>query len=149
MAKKVLIVYYSWSGVTEKLANKIAQAIPESTQLKLTVPDKTFSSDMYETFDISKEQIAQNNYPKIQSLSIDVNDFDLILVGSPVWGGKPATPIYTFLNEIQDFKGEVASFYTDAGTVGDYAKVFKSWAKELNVVGVFAQASQVVDLARK
>lgn len=104
---------------------------------------------MYETFDISKEQIAQNNYPKIQSLSIDVNDFDLILVGSPVWGGKPATPIYTFLNEIQDFKGEVASFYTDAGTVGDYAKVFKSWAKELNVVGVFAQASQVVDLARK
>ena len=42
---------------------------------------------MYDTFDISKEQIANSTYPEI---SIDVDDFDkydLILVGSPVWGG--------------------------------------------------------------
>lgn len=146
---KILIAYYSWSGVTKKFTDELATAIPNNTEMEIKVPEGTFDHDMYSTFDISKEQIASGNYPGIQKLDFDSNEYDLILVGSPVWGGKPATPIYTFLDEIQGFKGEVASFYTDAGTVGNYAQVFKEWAKDLNVVKVFNQVSEVDDLIRK
>ena len=48
----------------------------------------TFNNDMYQTFDIAEKQ-----YPTIQNLDLDPNQYDLILVGSPVWGGIPATPI--------------------------------------------------------
>lgn len=146
---KVLITYYSWSGNTKRLADEIAREIPANTEIEIKVPAGTFSEDMYETFDISKKQIAENNYPEINKMDFDPNDYDLILVGSPVWGGKPATPIYSFLNQIQAFKGEVASFYTDAGTAGDYANVFKKWAKNLHVVKVFNRISDVSDLIRK
>lgn len=146
---KVLITYYSWSGNTKKLADEIADEIPVNTEVEIKVPANTFNNDMYQTFDIAKKQIADNNYPIIQRLDVNPNDYDLILVGSPVWGGMPATPIHTFLDQIQDFKGEVASFYTDAGSVGNYAQVFKDWAKGLNVVKVFNNASEAEELIRK
>lgn len=149
MGKKVLIAYYSWSGRTKKLADAIADTIPVNTELELRVPKGTFSDDMYQTFDISKKQVADNQYPAIQNLDFDPNQYDLILVGSPVWGGMPATPIHTFLDKIQGFKGEVGTFYTDAGTVGDYGQVFKEWAKGLNVVKVFDKAADAAELVRK
>lgn len=146
---KVLIAYYSWSGRTKKLADAIAEAIPVNTELELRVPNGTFSDDMYQTFDIAKKQIAGDQYPKIQNLNFDPNQYDLILVGSPVWGGMPATPIHTFLDKIQGFKGKVATFYTDAGTTGNYAQVFKDWAKDLNVVKVLNSAADATALVRK
>lgn len=149
MEMRVLIAYYSWSGRTKKLADSIAEAIPVNTELELHVPNGTFSDDMFETFNIAKKQISDNNYPEIQNLDLGPNQYDLILVGSPVWGGMPATPIHTFLDKIQGFKGKVATFYTDAGTVGNYGKVFKEWAKDLDVVEVFDRAAEATQLIRK
>lgn len=134
MSKKYLVTYYSWSGHTKKAAEKIVAQLPDSDLVEIKVARDVFSSDMYETFDISKDQIANNDYPEI---SIDVDNFDkydLILVGSPVWGGKPATPIYTFLQKLNGYKGKIASFYTDAGSAGDYDKVFKEWANGLDTL---------------
>ncbi|MCT3602692.1 transcriptional regulator [Lactobacillus acidophilus] len=149
MGLKVLIAYYSWSGNTKKLADQVVETIPVNTELELRVPEGTFNNDMYQTFDIAKKQIAEKQYPTIQNLDLDPNQYDLILVGSPVWGGMPATPIHTFLDKIQDFKGKVATFYTDAGTVGNYEQVFKEWAQGLNVVKVLNRAADVEDLIRK
>lgn len=149
MGLKVLIAYYSWSGNTKKLADQIAETIPVNTELELRVPEGTFNNDMYQTFDIAKKQIAEKQYPTIQNFDLDPNQYDLILIGSPVWGGMPATPIHTFLDKIQGFKGKVATFYTDAGTVGNYEQVFKEWAQGLNVVKVLNRAADVEDLIRK
>lgn len=149
MAKKVLITYYSWSGITKRLAQEIAEEIPFNTSFEIKVPQDTFSDDMYQTFDIAKKQIADNDYPKINIPNINPNDYDLIIVGSPVWGGMPATPIHTFLQQIQGFNGDLASFYTDAGTVGNYENTFKKWANGMNVVKVFNQVAEVGSLLRK
>ena len=54
-----------------------------------------------------------------------MEDYDLILVGSPVWRGAPATLVHTFLKGVQGYQGGVATFYTDAGSAGDYEKNFK------------------------
>lgn len=135
MAKKVLIATYSWSGNTQKAADRLAQLIPDADQFKIEVPDKTFSQDMFATSDIAKKQIAAGNYPQLTQPVGDVSQYDLILVGSPVWSASPATPIHTFLQAIKGFNGQVASFYTDAGTPGAYDQNFKKWAAGLNYLG--------------
>ncbi|MBD5430202.1 flavodoxin [Lactobacillus sp.] len=134
MNKKYLITYYSWSDNTKRVAKNIAAQLPNSNLAEIKVAPDVFSEDMYETFDISKEQIATNNYPDIDISIDDFNQYDLILVGSPIWGGKPATPIYTFLKKLNGYKGKVASFYTDVGSIEDYDKVFKQWADGLDVL---------------
>ncbi len=53
---KTLIAYYSWSGTTKRLAEKIHSLLPDSDLLEIKVPTGTFSSDMYETSDIAEKQ---------------------------------------------------------------------------------------------
>lgn len=132
MAKKTLVATYSWSGTTQRAANQLAQAL-SADQYKIEVPDGTFDPDMYKTDAIATKQIEDNDYPKLANNLPDLSQYDLILVGSPVWRGRPATPVHTFLSQIQDFQGTLATFYTDAGTAGDYEKVFQDWAGKLNV----------------
>ncbi len=131
---KVLIATYSQSGRTAELARELGQLIDNADSYTIEVAPGTFDPDMYKTDAIATRQIQTNNYPALTEEVPDVSQYDLILVGSPVWRGAPATPIHTFLEQIQNFNGKLASFYTDAGSAGDYEANFKKWAGKLNVL---------------
>jgi flavodoxin len=131
---KVLIATYSQSGRTQEVADQLANLISDANQYQITVADDTFSNDMYETDAIATKQIQTGNFPELVNAIPNVKDYDLILVGSPVWRGAPATPVHTFLERLQGYQGKVATFYTDAGSAGDYEKNFKKWAGNLDVV---------------
>lgn len=131
---KVLIATYSRSGQTKGLAQEIKQLVGNADMYEIAVPDGTFDRDMYRTDEIATEQIKNNDFPQLVNSIPDLEDYDLILVGSPVWRGRPATPVHTFLNLIQGFDGKIASFYTDAGAPGNYESIFKNWAGDLTVL---------------
>lgn len=132
---KVLIATYSQTGRTQRVADQLAKLVKDADQFQIRVAANIFSDDMFKTDAIATKQIETGAFPKLADSVGTVTDYDLILVGSPVWRGAPATPIHTFLKAIQDFQGKVATFYTDAGTVGEYERNFKNWAGKLNVVG--------------
>lgn len=132
---KVLIATYSWSGRTQSVAQKLEQVIGNADMYKIEVPDNTFDADMYKTDKIATAQIQNNQYPKLVNEIPNTDQYDLILVGSPVWRGAPATPVHTFLEKIQNYSGKVATFYTDAGMANGYEETFKQWAGKLNVLG--------------
>jgi flavodoxin len=131
---KVLIATYSWSGRTAQVAQELAQLVDNADTYKIDVAPNTFDSDMFKTDAIATDQIKNNRYPALTTPVPDVSQYDLILVGSPVWHGAPATPVHTFLDKIQGFSGKVAPFYTDAGTVNGFEDTFKQWAGKLNVL---------------
>ena len=134
---KVLLVFYTWSGNTKKLAGKITNQY-NTDEMEIKVPENTFSTDMNKTSDIANKQILNNAYPDIQIDDINFNNYDLILVGSPTWSGMPATPIHTFLSKLQNanYQGQVASFHTDVKMyLEKYEPTFKSWGKNLNIIG--------------
>src|SRR5699024_12745204 len=98
MAKKTLIIYYSWEGNTKNMAKKINGEIENSELKEVTVAPDAFDSDMYKTNDIALDQIqGKVPYPEIQMDNIDYNNFDLILVGSSVWSDDSASSIITLL----------------------------------------------------
>ncbi len=137
MAKKVLVAYYSWSGTTKRLAQQINSQVPGSTIFEIKVPDNTFSNDMNKTSDISKRQLANNDLPEVVEQVEKLNDYDLVLVGGPVWSGAISTPVMSFLNDIQGFSGQVAPVYTDAGSYDGYEASFKKSAGKLDVIKGF------------
>ncbi|VDG20449.1 flavodoxin family protein [Lactiplantibacillus mudanjiangensis] len=122
--QKVAVIYYSWSGTTERAAQAIGQQL-DVDLIKLTVAPTTFSTDMYATSAIAQQQLNANQLPALTTELPDLNQYDLILVGGPVWGGTVSTPVRSFLTQLSDFKGIVAPFYTDAGTPGQYEADFK------------------------
>lgn len=146
MTKKTLILYYSWSGKTKEEAEKIQAEIENSDLQEIKVPEGTFDSDMYKTNDIALTQIQNDDFPEIENKDLDFSQYDLVIVGSPIWSGYPATPIKTLLDQMKNYKGEVASFFTSAGANRkSYINHFKQWADGLNVIGVGEEDSQVAD----
>lgn len=149
MAGKVLIATFSWSGRTQRVADQLAQLIDGADQYEIKVPDNTYSQDMFATADIAKKQVADGNFPELVNALPDLDQYDLILVGGPVWSGEPAAPLHTFLAKLTDFTGKVAAFYTDAGTPGNYEQEFKQWAGDLNVLPAHASSQQLEQWVKK
>lgn len=148
MTKKILIAYYSWSNNTKQVAKKLAQAL-DADLLELAVKNNVFSTDMYKTSEIAKTQIKTGTFPALVTEIPDTSQYEAILVGGPVWSGAPATPIHSFLAQIADFKGKVATFYTDAGSVGTYGEVFKTWAAPLTVVAIYQKEKDILTWAKE
>ena len=148
---KTLIIYYSWSGNTKRVAEKIRDEVKNSDLVEIKVPAGTFSADMYKTNDIFKEQIEANHLPKIDLSELNYQSYDFILIGSPVWSGMPASPIKSFLNELQgdNYTGKVASFFTDVGQDGKYDQTFKTWGKNLNIIGTGRDSSKISEWIEK
>lgn len=131
---KTLIAYYSWSGNTKRLAEKINQLLPSSDILELKVPAGTFSNDMYETSDIADRQKANDKLPKIITPMPDFAKYDNILVGGPVWSYSSSTPVLSFLKILGNYSGKVAPFYTSIGNNGAYEKIFTEENPKLNIL---------------
>ena len=131
---KNLIAYYSQSGKTKDLIEKLSKNT-DSDVLEITVPENTFPEDMFETADVAKKQRKENNFPVLTSKIPDLNNYAAIVVAGPNWSAAVATPVISFLNQIQDFKGKVISFNTSVGQNDDqYNEDFKKVAKDLNVI---------------
>ncbi|MFC6207217.1 flavodoxin [Levilactobacillus tongjiangensis] len=143
----VLIVDYSWSGTTAKMAAALQQ-VTGAQLVNLTVAPTTFGSDMYATADIANQQLASGQLPQLTNSLPDLSQFDTILVGGPVWSAKVSTPVRTFLGKLKNYKGTVAPFYTDAGTPGGYEADFTKLLPHATVkpgIGMTIQDLQQAD----
>lgn len=123
MNKKILILSYSWSGTTTIMAKLLAKIL-QTDAVDLKVPTNTFSNDMYQTSDIAQEQISTGNLPKLEN-DLKLNDYDVLLIGGPVWSNDVSTPVRSLLKDLNDFNGDIAPFYTDAGSASLYEDNFK------------------------
>jgi len=132
MSEKNLIVYYSWSGTTAKMA-KLLQKVTDGKLEEIKVGADVFSNDMYRTSDIAQQQLASGELPDVQNIS-NLSDYDLVLVGGPVWSGQVSTPVRSFLKQTSGFQGKIAPFYTSAGSDEKYETDFGKLTDGLDVV---------------
>lgn len=120
---KVLVVYYSLSGNTKN----IAERIKEKTGADLYEIKTMEPIEATPTFYIkSKQQLANEDYPKIQTDFPDFSQYDFVFVGFPVWWYTMATPGFSFLKEA-DFQGvKVVPFSTQGSNYGTFFEDFAS-----------------------
>lgn len=72
--------------------------------------------------------------PEIQDLEIDLNKYDEIILGTPVWWYRPVPAIRTFLTQ-NDLSGKVVKPYaTNAGWLGRTFKEIKQLCPNSKVV---------------
>ncbi|MCC8128128.1 MAG: NAD(P)H-dependent oxidoreductase [Clostridiales bacterium] len=115
--KKMLIVYYSWSnGNTARIAKELQSATGADLARIDTV--KPYPTDYQATVDQGEREVTNGYQPEIQPLKVDVQDYDVIAVGTPTWWYTMAPAVLTFLNS-QNWKGKtVIPFMTNGGWPG-------------------------------
>lgn len=127
--KKILVAYFSASGNTATVAKKIATKTgADLYEIKPTVPYT--SADLNWNNKSSRSSVEMNNpdsRPEIANKVADMDSYDTVLVGFPVWWYVAPTIINTFL-ESYDFSGkEIALFATSGGSgLGKSEQVLKS-----------------------
>ncbi len=118
MAKsKALVVYYSRTGTTRRLAGAISAAIP---------------CDVEEIFD-TRNRVGVLGYLRsgfdallrrrtvLEPTRYDPAFYDLLIVGTPVWNASVSAPVRTYLTTQKGRIKQVAFFCTCGGVGADRA----------------------------
>jgi len=113
---KTLIIYFSRSGNTEFQA-KFAQNILGADCYELVV-ESPYPSDYQASVIRATDEREHLNWPELVLNDLpDLEQYDLILLGHPIWAMTPANPMRQFLvTEGSRLAGKtIASFSTNAG----------------------------------
>ena len=126
---KTVVVYFSLTGHTKFAAEQIAQQL---------------DSDLCEVIDKNHKKGkmlyikggAAAMREKLTDITVEkpLDDYDLVIVGSPVWAGKIAPAIRTFLVE-NNFSDKQLAFFVTLG--GDkFEKTFTNLTKTIELEAV-------------
>lgn len=118
MSKKILVAYFSASGVTARAARKLAEVSgAELYEIKPAIPYT--SADLNWMNKKSRSSIEMNDpssRPGIAEGLPDMEKYDVVFVGFPIWWYVAPTIINTFL-ESYDFSGKtIIPFATSGGS---------------------------------
>ena len=107
---KMLVIFYTQTSNTKVVADMIASKT--GADLAEIVPVEPYDGDFQATIERGKRELDEGIYPEIQPLTIDVNSYDVIFLGYPIWFGTYAPPVFTFLNQVDLSGKKVVPFCT-------------------------------------
>ncbi len=112
---KCLILYYSQTGTTQAVAQTIGDLIgeePVSFDVK-----EPYNGTYEETINRCLSEMEDDAVPGLKPLSVNVDDYDVIFLGFPVWFGTYARPVMALLEET-DFEGKTIIPFCTFGSGG-------------------------------
>ena len=135
MSRKVLVAYFSASGVTRKAAEKLAAAAGgDLFEIEPEIPYTSADLDWMDKKSRSSIEMSdKSSRPAIVKKSLDLSEYDSIFVGFPIWWYVAPTIINTFL-ESCDFSGKKIILFATSGGSG-----FGNTVRELQVSAPGAQ----------
>lgn len=92
--QKSIIIYYSKSGNTEKVAHNIAKLTNYPIIKIIPLPD--YSGNYTDLVDTTRIEILTGQKRNIADIGIDLSQFNQILLGSPRWWYTFSIPVIQF-----------------------------------------------------
>ena len=126
MSKKSLVLFYSWSGNTRRIARMIAQKT--GADLRELQPETAYPQNYDAVLSQSKEQIQRKQYPSLRPIDMDWSAYEVIYLGTPNWWSTAAPPVTAFLREVMLTDKTIMPFCTHGGGgEGEIAHVVRSY----------------------
>jgi flavodoxin len=110
---KILVVYYSFEGNTKHIAEVLAEYL--KADIQEVKPKKELQTKGFYKFIWGGRQAIMKVKPELMPMDVNFEDYDVILVGSPIWAGTYAPPIRTLLEDSYIKGKKIAYFYTHQG----------------------------------
>lgn len=135
---KVLVTFFSVSGVTKKVAVKLASVL--NADLHEIIPEKPYSKeDLDWTNDNSRSTIEMKKdksiRPAIANKVENMANYDTIYIGFPIWWYIAPTIINTFLEEYDLSGKKIIPFATSGGSgMGETNKELKPSCEEAELL---------------
>jgi len=122
---KKLVVFYSLSGNTEIVAKTIA---------------KELKADLYRVEEVRKRNrflvymtggfaAIRNKCSEIKPVALNLHDYDLIFLGSPIWASRPVPAINAFISNTDFENKKTITFLTMGGE--EYEKATRNMTMKI------------------
>jgi flavodoxin len=110
------VVFFSYEGNTRLVADELAERL-DATLVEVS-PVPADDRDEAETYTWKHHIVSSPSTPDIRHSEFDPAEFDLIVLGTPVWSGTIAPPIRSFLERHELFRCTCAIYCCYDGRVG-------------------------------
>lgn len=108
--KKVLVAYFSYSGTTKNVATALSEKTGGDL-FEIAVQDGY--SDVYRE---SNREIRNNERPVLTNTVSNMDEYDIVFVGYPVWWHATPAPVNTFLESYNLTGKLIIPFCTSGGS---------------------------------
>ena len=113
--QKVLVLYYSQTGTTQTVAEELQRQLGADIECIEAV--NPYDGDFQATIERSGEEKKNGEVPEIKPIQANLDDYDVIFIGYPIWFGTYAMPIATLVKE-HDFDGKTIIPFCTFGSGG-------------------------------
>lgn len=110
---KVLVVYFSHGGNTQKLAKEISDQV--GGDFRRIEPVNAYPEGD-ELYDYTEQEQADDARPEIQDLNIDMSKYDTVFIGYPIWWYAYPQVILTFFDNYDLTGKTIVPFVTHGGS---------------------------------
>lgn len=130
---RTAIIYYSMSGNTDYVANKMAEKLKGSDEIDIIKiePQKAYPDKGALKFFWGGKSAVMGEKPKLLPYSFSSGDYDRIIIGTPVWASNFAPPIRTFIFENQNIREKKVAVF--ACCSGDAVKAIDRMRKYIGI----------------
>lgn len=133
---KTAIIYYSLEGNMDYIAKRIGDE--NKCDLYRLIPKKEYPTGKISKFFWGGKSVTFGEKPALLNDKININEYDTIIIGSPVWAGTYAPPLNTFFHDYKIQSKNIILVATNSG--GEAVKCFTKMRQQLNnntILGTF------------
>lgn len=126
-----LILYYSYGGNTRKIAEMIQEKIGGDIAEIETV--KSYKGSYDSVVNQGQREVDSGYMPEIKELNVDLDNYDTIIIGTPVWWYTFAPAVKSFLHDYDLSGKSIYPYATNGGWIGHTFEDFKRECGEAKV----------------
>ena len=132
MGLKVLVVYYSLQGNSKCVGDHIADLLKADVEEIKTVKPIDPHRFMDHYWEGNKEQPLEE--VQIKTPKHDPKNYDMIVIGTPVWAWAPAPPVTAYLKKMSIAGKKLALYTCSEGEAGRTLEKMKGFLKDSKVL---------------
>ncbi|MCH5225961.1 MAG: hypothetical protein J1D77_08155 [Muribaculaceae bacterium] len=146
--KKALVLYYSQGGTTKVVAEELEKRL--GADIDSVVPVEPYDPDYDSTIQRWQQELKDSIKVAIKPINVNINDYDTIFIGSPIWGGVFSSPMQSFLID-NDLEGKTLVTFATFGSGGieSATKNLKELQPNANIIEGYGIRSARISKAPK
>lgn len=130
LMSKSIILFYSFEGNTKKVAKFLSQEL--NLPIEQIKPVKDLKSKGFSKYPLGGGQVIMKKKPELMPIKANLDEYDTVFIGSPIWAGSFTPGIRTLL-ENGELRGKrVAFFYCYDGKPGKAEEKIKEGVSTYN-----------------
>lgn len=121
---KTLITYYSYSGITDKVATIYADILRKKGEV--TIQRLKPKDEIRSFLGQCRAAFSKKRADLQDGVNFDAKNYDLLLLGTPIWAFAPVPAVNTYLDKLSGLEGKRVIILITSGSGTGVKNCFKN-----------------------